>query len=274
MWSPAEGNAGLVDRYAAFLGTTASFSQQVAPFSLVPPTGDNAQKWAAFTLSALGFVPSIGAAERARWINFLVARGADPTGIALPRDYPVAPEDRKRWGDFAQIKDGLWMRARWQDFLARRYRSIGKLDRAWQATWPSFDLVALPDELPGTAAAQTDWLQFERQILAMHRTAHRFSVLLPLDNVTPDPAELERRLGLARRIVELEKPAHTVFDVRFYWAFFRVGEARLGLETQMGSGSRAPELVPEAILGRAYVGASFVGGAARPKDGDRLLAAC
>jgi len=86
--------------------------------------------------------------------------------------------------------------------------------------------------------------------------------------------ELERRLGLARRIVDLEKPAHTVFDVRFYWAFFRVGEARLGLDTQMGSGSRARELIPEAILGRAYVGSSFVGGAAPPKDRDRLLAAC
>lgn len=274
MWSPGEGNAGLVERFAAFLGTTATFSQQVTPFSLVPPTDGTVDKWAAFTQAALGFVPSIGTAERTRWRNYLMARGVAPDAIALPRDYPATPGDQELWLAFAKIKDGAWMRARWQDFLARRYRSIQKLDRAWQATWPSFEAVALPDVLPETAAAQTDWLQFERQVLAMHRTAHRFSVLLPLEDVTSDPAELERRLGLARRIVELEKPAHTVFDVRFYWAFFRVGEARLGLDTQMGSGSRARELVPEAILGRAYVGASFVGGAARPKDGDRLLAAC
>jgi phage tail-like protein len=274
MWSPAEGNAGLAERYAASLGTTATFSQQVTPFALEPLAGSDADKWAAFMQGALGFVPSLGAAERARWRNYLAAHGVASDGIALPADYPAAPADQERWLDFMQIKDGAWMRARWQDFLARRYRSIEKLDRAWQATWPSFESVALPDVLPQTAAAQADWLQFERQVLAMHRTAHRFSVLLPIADVTSDPAELERRLGLARRIVELEKPAHTVFDVRFYWAFFRIGEARLGLDTQMGSGSRARELVPEAILGRAYVGASFVGGAARPKDGDRLLAAC
>jgi phage tail-like protein len=274
LWSPSEGNAGLVDRYAAFLGITASFSQQVTPFSLVAPVDDTASQWVAFTQAALGFVPAIGAAERAHWRNYVVARGAAPDGVALPRDYPQSPADQERWLGFVAIKDGSWMRTRWQDFLARRYRSCEKLNRVWQATWPSFDVVALPDVLPETTAAQTDWLQFERQVLAMYRTAHRFSVLLPLADVTSDPTELERHLGLARRIVELEKPAHTVFDVRFYWAFFRVGEARLGLDTQIGSGSRARELVPEAILGRAYVGASFVGGAARPKNGDRLMAAC
>jgi len=108
----------------------------------------------------------------------------------------------------------------------------------------------------------------------MHRTAHRFSVLLPVDSVVSDTSVLEQRLGLARRIVELEKPAHTVFDVRFFWAFNRVGEARLGLDTQIGAGSRAPELVPDAVLGRAYLGASFVGGPARPTAGDRLRVDC
>jgi hypothetical protein len=147
-------------------------------------------------------------------------------------------------------------------------------DRAWTTTWPEFDLVALPDALPQSQVAQLDWLQFEGQLLAMQRTAHRFSVLLPVADVTTDPFELDQRLGLARRIVELEKPAHTVFDVRFFWAFFRIGEARLGIDTQIGAGSRARELIPDAVLGRAYIGASYVGGAPRPKDGDRLLVAC
>jgi hypothetical protein len=62
--------------------------------------------------------------------------------------------------------------------------------------------------------------------------------------------------------------------VRFYWAFFRVGEARLGIDTLLGAGSRAPELIPEAVLGRAYVGSSFVGGDPDPGDGDRLRIAC
>jgi hypothetical protein len=108
----------------------------------------------------------------------------------------------------------------------------------------------------------------------MHRTAHRFSVLLPVADVATEPYQLEHRLGLAQRIVALEKPAHTVFDVRYYWAFFRVAEARLGLDTLLGAGSRAPELIPAAVLGRAYMGASFVGGVDRPRDGDRLLLTC
>jgi len=102
-------------------------------------------------------------------------------------------------------------------------------------------------------------------------TAHQFSVLLPLSGVTDDPVVLDARLGLARRLVDLEKPAHTTFDVRFFWAFNRIGEARLELDTQLGTGSRACELIPKAVIGRAYIGASFVGGQKRPRSGDRML---
>jgi phage tail-like protein len=275
MWHPDEGNAGLVERFAVSQGGKATASQLVTPFTLVrPDKEEEAAKWAAFCQSALGFVPSIGAAERTLWRNFLLARHATVSDAVLPRDLPATESQAQDWRDFSDGTAGSWMRGRWHDFLARRYRRIERLDRAWQTAWGEFDLVALPDALPETRAAQVDWLQFERQVLAMHRTAHRFSVLLPVAEVTADPYELERRLGLARRIVDLEKPAHTVFDVRFYWAFFRVGEARLGIDTQLGAGSRAPELIPPAVLGRAYAGASFAGGAARPKDGDRLLTAC
>jgi hypothetical protein len=272
-WTPAEGNAGLVDRYAAFLGRTATPQEQVTPFPLVPPPGDTGAKWTAFVQTALGFVPSIGAAERARWRSYLLSQHSVPTDAVLPRDFPAA--SAVDWRGFTGSADGAFMRARWQDFLARRYRRIERLNRAWLTSWPAFDLIAVPDVLPQAAAAQIDWLQFERQVLAMLRTAHRFSVLLPIGDVTADPFELERRLGLARRIVDLEKPAHTVFDVRYYWAFFRVGEARLGIDTQLGAGSRAPELIPDAVLGRAYIGASFVGGPPRLSDGDRLrIAEC
>src|SRR5262249_57158020 len=37
LWTPQEGNAGLVDRYAAFLGRTATAAEQLAPFALRPP---------------------------------------------------------------------------------------------------------------------------------------------------------------------------------------------------------------------------------------------
>jgi phage tail-like protein len=273
LWTPAEGNAGLAARYAALVGREPTFVEQVTPFPLVRPAGDEQTTWMELVQSALGFVPSIGAAEQARWRAFLLSRSTAGANAALPRDLPASEVDRAAWLAFNATTDGRLTRSRWHDFLARRYRRIERLNRAWETTWPAFDVVALPDVLPHTEAAQTDWLQFERHVLAMHRTAHRFSVLLPIGNVTADPFALEQRLALARRIVDLEKPAHTVFDVRYYWAFFRVGEARLGMDTQLGAGSRAPELIPEAVLGRAFIGASFVGGASRPDDGDRLLVA-
>jgi len=95
-----------------------------------------------------------------------------------------------------------------------------------------------------------------------------------VSDVADTPYDMDTRMGLARRMVDLEKPAHTVFDVRFYWAMFRVGAARLELDTLLGQGSRAPELIPAVLLGRTYVGASFVGGPARPPGGDRLLLGC
>jgi phage tail-like protein len=288
LWSPAEGNAGLVDRYFKILGRKPTPAEELEPFKLVPPSGDDAARaWRQLSETALGFVPGAGAVERTRWQGFLRARhtqdklkehyGVDHNGIGnlpLPRDWPQSEVQRKDWRDFCAVPDGSWARGRWQDFLARRYRRIERLQRAHQTTWPGFELVALPDVLPATAEAQSDWLQFERQLLAMHRTAHRFSVLLPVRNVTEDPFELDERLRRARRIVEIEKPAHTVFDVRLYWALNRVGEARLGIDTLLNAGSRAPELIPDAVLGRAYIGASFVGGPKPPRDGDRRLLAC
>ncbi|HEX2076796.1 MAG TPA: WD40 repeat domain-containing protein, partial [Longimicrobium sp.] len=288
-WTPEEGNAGLADRLASAEGREATAIEQVTPVPLAPPAGeDAARRWRGAMEAALGFVPAAGAAERALWQRFLRGRYDDVAGlnaahgtshpdfgaVPLPADWPSAEAHRTDWRDFSARADGGRVRGRWHDFLARRYRRVERLNRAWETAWPEIGLAALPDALPQTAAAQTDWLHFERQVLAMHRTAHRFSVLLPVADVAADPYELEARLGLARRIVELEKPAHTVFDVRYYWAFFRVGEARLETDTQIGAGSRAPELVPDAVLGRTYVGASFVGGPAAPTGGDRLVLAC
>ncbi len=59
-------------------------------------------------------------------------------------------------------------------------------------------------------------------------------------------------------MTNLEKPPHTVFDVKFYWATFRVGEARLGADTFIESGSRAPQLIQPAVLGGAYLAESYL----------------
>jgi phage tail-like protein len=61
--------------------------------------------------------------------------------------------------------------------------------------------------------------------------AHRFTVMLP----TTIDASTQ---GLVERIIALEKPAHTAFTVKQYWALFRVGEVRLGFDTVLGQGSQ------------------------------------
>jgi hypothetical protein len=296
LWSPDEGNAGLIERHAKSLGRGATPAEQMSTFTLVPPfdprlsaqdNADQQARWRAFCEANLGFVPSAGADERGRWQSYRRARPVHPDiltrreGAAasavvldLPTDWTDLGDAAEEWRAFCGLPTQTRMHERWQDFLARRYRKIERLNAAYRTAWPAFPLVALPDRVPATKAAQTDWLQFERHLLPMARTAHTFSVLLPVSSATEDPFAMEQRMQLARRIVELEKPAHTVFDVRFYWALNRIGEARLGVDTLIDVGSRAPQLLPDAVLGRAYVGASFIAGATPPAGGDRRHLVC
>jgi hypothetical protein len=59
---------------------------------------------------------------------------------------------------------------------------------------------------------------------------------------------------MVERIINLEKPAHTLFDVRRYWDAFRVGEARLGLDTALGDTGRFGPMV----LGQAYLAEGYL----------------
>ena len=59
---------------------------------------------------------------------------------------------------------------------------------------------------------------------------------------------------MVERVVELEKPAHTLFDVRHYWDYFRVGEARLEIDTLLGEESRFRQM----ILGRDYLAEGYL----------------
>jgi hypothetical protein len=89
------------------------------------------------------------------------------------------------------------------------------------------------------------------------RAAHRFTVLLPVPRTdTFGNAEQRARRDLTERIVKLEKPAHTVFEIKFYWAMFRLGEARLNEDTLLDYGSRAGALAPPLVVGAEHLAES------------------
>ncbi|MDT7689983.1 MAG: hypothetical protein QOE46_2742 [Acidobacteriota bacterium] len=90
--------------------------------------------------------------------------------------------------------------------------------------------------------------------------AHQFSVLVPEELTTEEEA-------MTRRIAELEKPAHTSFDVRRYWDFFRVGEGRVGIDTLLGEESRFIAV----ILGRSYLSEGYLRPPHPADVSDRLI---
>lgn len=276
-WRPAEGTDGLQRRYAAAraaAGLTAPLAWRP-----VPPAGtDDARHWAGFCTSELGAVPQLAGQLQAAWQAW-TARPEVPArlGPDLPATWPTDAAEQAAWRSF--LAQGLGpdlARAlgRWQRFIARRYPRSDSPDMAaaWGA-WPAFELLPAPDRLPAHPAALSDWLLFETRLAPMTARAHRFSVLLPSTGPLTDAAALARQVDFARRVVTLAKPAHTAMDVKPYWAMFRIGQARVGLDTLLGIGSRDPALAPWAVVGAGQVGASRIAGAAPPPR-DRLLLAC
>lgn len=101
---------------------------------------------------------------------------------------------------------------------------------------------------------------------ARQSAAHRFTVLLPAPaRSTADDPDLLARRAFVRRIVDLEKPAHTVFEVRFDRVLFRVGRARLGPDTVLGPGSHAPDVIAPLTLDQGFLGTDFLA-TDRPAD--------
>lgn len=179
--------------------------------------------------------------------------------------YPIADpgdETSAAWRAFSRAVLGFVPQipdaSSWQAFLLRR--------RAGDVTG-----VQPPTALPVDGADLLDWFQFQSVVLPMKGKAHRFTVLLPwpLRVVDSSGHELDhvQLRDLAKRIADVQKPAHTTCDVKFFWAAFRVGEARLGDDTLLASGSRVPELVEPAVLGRDYVGTTTLAG---PVAGDEI----
>ncbi len=165
----------------------------------------------------------------------------------------------------------------YREFLARRYGQPSAINDAYRldaaSALTTFDDVKprlwdahLRQSLPDGGAWLHDWIQFVSIVAPMARAAHRFSVLVPVAPSDPPEKQLELR-ELARRVTDIEKPAHAAFDVRLYWGLFRVGEARVGLDTLIGQGSRSVALV----LDRGLVGEGHLGFAEPWNAADRFV---
>ncbi len=167
-----------------------------------------------------------------------------------------------QWAMFAQktlgfVPEQSFNVTLWHDFLARRYGSLNALNEAHYRTentlYTAFTDVDWFSAVPADGAPLQDWFEFESVVLAMHRTAHRFTVLLPLNaDEYIDPALQDEKRLVAEGVLEIEKPAHTIFDIRFYWAMFRIGEVRLGDDIALDRGSRVPQLMAPLVLGRGF----------------------
>ena len=222
---PADGGAALHERWAAFVGAAGGARTRRSPRPRGPatPSARRPDRW-----------PARG------------ARSRRPCSGFVP---PATPDDTTRW----------------QRFLARRYRTVEALNAAHRRLGAAHvarrsTQVALPDALPADGAAAGRLVRRSRRVVlpsAARRTAS--PCCCPCRSGArprrrrPRRGRRERRAIQDRvaRLVDLEKPAHTIFDVQLYWVAFRVGEARLGKDTLLDLGSRSPDLRPPAVLGRA-----------------------
>jgi phage tail-like protein len=203
--------------------------------------------------------PSAGAADlHRRWAAFS-QRAAARYSIAPPSNATL----RTQWTEFSRQTLGFVPQATeantqaWQDVLKRRYNTLDAIRTAWGTAYSSWSEIRLFRELPDRVEQLRDWVHFEGLVLPAAASAHRFTVFLPQG--TLGIRDRDRLLDLARRVISLEKPAHTTFDVKFYWAFFRIGEARLGEDTVVDLGSRSPELLSPFVLDRNYLGSGWLG---------------
>lgn len=214
---------------------------------------------------SLRWTPELGSAElHSRFRRFLTDRhglaDAGHTGtwladrsietLVVSATTPVDTGEAADWRDFLSIQLGvsepdftLGDVDTWRRFLLQRYTSIGRYRESRGGTAPSsFAAITVPRTLPATGTALTDWFDLITHVLPITAAAHRFTVLLPANPDEPEAEQL-RQLALVRRVVEVQRPAHTSFEVRPYWASFRLGDARLGVDTQLGEDAGPNALV-------------------------------
>jgi phage tail-like protein len=238
-WSPALGAEPLHQRYRAFLATR---------YQSIEPLNEAWDRTGADAFTAF----------------------EDPR-LRLPALAPCSGDERAAWTEFVSASIGFTYvtpeagaDVLYRRYLARLYRQPSELNQAygysggsaltfWADVTPKIWLARLKQSIPAGGPALRDWIRFVSAVLPRERKAHHFTVLIP---VRPDeaPEEQQRKAGVARRITEIEKPAHTTFDVKLYFALFRVGEARLGTDTVLGPGSRfAAVLLGTTALASGYL---------------------
>ena len=266
------------DRCAQRTRIVELYRTKVTPgVALGDPTADPA------TVPATGWwTPSAGAyALQAAYAAARAAAGLDPgPDGGFPVQVPADEREVPLWTDFARQALGFVPQPvdpqLWRDFLTRRYPGVGSLSGYGVHDDAQLQALLPPTRLPDAEPQVRDWYQMQTVVLRTRATAHRFRVLLP---VSADVRNLERaaaitdrlpKLALAERIVDLEKPAHTTFDVRFYWDAFRVGQARLGIDTLVDLGSRSPLVLSSTVLDQAVLGTTLL---ARTDPGYRVLPA-
>ncbi len=189
-------------------------------------------------------------------------------GLAADQQYPlsVSATDLRysQWKNFSLSTLGMTPSQPesgsdlWSTFLRSRYGVLSALNAAYRTAYTRFEDVPFPSALPRQPQPLLDWYQFQGMLL-MQSTAHQFTVYLPMPlSGAQDTQAHKAKFDLARRVVALEKPAHTLFEIKFYWAFFRLGEARLGEDSVLDHGSRAPELMRPVVLGDSYAGSGYL----------------
>jgi phage tail-like protein len=94
------------------------------------------------------------------------------------------------------------------------------------------------------------------ETLFLERWAHRFSVLLFLD----DPCDEDVMVAVVDRIVRVNKPAHTVHALRVMQADARVGSARVGIDAMLGARQSARTQLGGCGDGRGTDTGSILGG--------------
>jgi phage tail-like protein len=188
--------------------------------------------------------------------------------------YPIylSPGDPlyKRWNAFSSANIGLVPAqpespSLWGTFLQGRYRTANDLNSAYGTTYSDLGQVPFPDQLPRRPQPLWDWYQVQG-ILMIEASSHQFTIFLPMNaadaqNVMAQQAKVE----LVRRVINLEKPAHTSYDIKFFWAFFRLGDARLGQDSVLDTGSRAPQLMSPAQIGDTYLGSTYLSRQPQPR---------